>query len=123
MRIVVDPKSPVPLHAQISEGIQLSIARGELLPGAQLPTVRQLSVELKVNSNTVARVYSELERSGILETRRGKGTFVRERPKVSRGARARRLSSLCRSFLAICAEEGYSLPEVREALAALADKE
>src|SRR5262249_22037691 len=87
LRAAIDPSSPVPLHAQIAEAVQLAIATGELSPGEQLPTVRQLSVELRVNSNTVARVYAELERVGVLETCRGRGTFVRDRPRVSPGAR------------------------------------
>jgi GntR family transcriptional regulator len=122
MRLSVDPDSPVPLHAQIAEGIHLAIARGELGPGDQLPTVRQLSVELRVNSNTVARVYAELERSGVVETRRGLGTFVRARPRVASGTRERRLGSLCRSFLKVCGEEGYTLDEVRAAFEELARK-
>jgi GntR family transcriptional regulator len=123
LRLAIDPRSPVPLHAQISEAVQLAIARGDLGPGEQLPTVRELSVQLKVNSNTVARVYSELERSGALETFRGKGTFVRERPRVALGVRERRLSSLCRTFARLCAEEGYSLGEVLRAMQAVAGME
>jgi GntR family transcriptional regulator len=119
----VDPHSPVPLHAQIAEQIQLAIARGDLAPGAQLPTVRQLSVSLKVNSNTVARVYAELERAGILETFRGRGTFVADRPKIAVGTRDRRLNSLCRTFLKLCSQEGYTLAEVRRALASLDNRE
>lgn len=116
MRIVLQPDSPVPLHAQIAEGIRLAIANGQIKPGEQLPPVRQLSVELRVNSNTVARVYTELERAGVLETRRGRGTFVRERSEVgSEAVRARRLRSLARAFVTSCAEEGYPFSEVRDA--------
>src|SRR5262249_31565937 len=122
LRAAIDPSSPVPLHAQIAEAVQLAIATGELSPGEQLPTVRQLSVELRVNSNTVARVYAELERVGVLETCRGRGTFVRDRPRVSPGARERRLESLCRSFVRVCGEEGFSLGEIRRALRVLAEK-
>lgn len=122
MAFAIDPKSPVPLHAQIAEQIQLAIATGELLPGEQLPTVRQLSVDLRVNSNTVARVYADLERLGILETHRGKGTFVRARPRLALGTRERRLRSLCRSFLRVCGEEGFSLAEVQEMLETFAEK-
>src|SRR4051812_35563432 len=116
MRLAVDNQSPVPLHAQIAEQIQLAIARGEAQPGEQLPTVRQLSVALKVNSNTVARVYAELERTGILETYRGRGTFVASRPRIAVGARDRRLKQLCRTFVRLCSQEGYSIAEVRSAL-------
>ncbi len=66
----------MPLYAQLTRAIRFAIATGRLRVGEQLPTVRQLAVELRVNANTVAKVYAELERSGILETRRGVGTFV-----------------------------------------------
>ena len=70
---------PMPLYAQLTRAIQFAIATGRLRIGEQLPTVRQLAVDLRVNANTVAKVYAELERSGILETRRGVGTFVSAR--------------------------------------------
>ncbi len=66
----------MPLYAQLTRAIRFAIATGRLRIGEQLPTVRQLAVDLRVNANTVAKVYAELERSGILETRRGVGTFV-----------------------------------------------
>ena len=66
----------MPLYAQLTRAIQFAIATGRLRIGEQLPTVRQLAVELRVNANTVAKVYAELERAGVLETRRGVGTFV-----------------------------------------------
>jgi GntR family transcriptional regulator len=72
----LSPSHPMPLYAQLTRAIQFAIATGRLQIGEQLPTVRQLAVELRVNANTVARVYAELERSGVLETRRGVGTFV-----------------------------------------------
>jgi GntR family transcriptional regulator len=74
--LTVDHRHPTPLYAQLEQGIRGAIGAGRLPPGAQLPTVRQLAVELKVNANTVARVYADLERAGVLETRRGVGTFV-----------------------------------------------
>src|SRR5215470_3094099 len=72
----ISPSHPMPLYAQLTRAIQFAITTGRLKVGEQLPTVRQLAVELRVNANTVARVYAELERAGILETRRGVGTFV-----------------------------------------------
>lgn len=66
----------MPLYAQLTRAIQFAIATGRLRIGEQLPTVRQLAVDLRVNANTVAKVYAELEREGVLETRRGVGTFV-----------------------------------------------
>ena len=72
----LSPSHPMPLYAQLTRAIRFAIVTGKLQVGEQLPTVRQLAVELRVNANTVAKVYTELERSGILETRRGVGTFV-----------------------------------------------
>ena len=76
----IDANHPTPLYAQLERSIRFAIATGKLSLGDQLPTVRQLAVELRVNANTVARVYAELERSGVVETRRGVGTFVIARP-------------------------------------------
>src|SRR4051794_11529051 len=70
---------PMPLYAQLERAIKFAIATGKLRIGEQLPTVRQLAVLLKINANTVAKVYAELERTGIVETRRGVGTFIRAR--------------------------------------------
>lgn len=69
----------MPLYAQLTRAIQFAITTGRLQIGERLPTVRQLAVELCINANTVAKVYAELERAGVLETRRGVGTFVRAR--------------------------------------------
>ena len=72
----VDPKSPLPIYRQIIDGICRGVAAGTLAPGDQLPSVRELAAQLLVNPNTVARVYRDLERDGLLETRRGTGTFI-----------------------------------------------
>ncbi len=72
----INPTDPMPLYAQLQRGIQFAITTGKLRIGEQLPTVRQMAVNLKINANTVAKVYAELERTGIVETRRGVGTFV-----------------------------------------------
>jgi GntR family transcriptional regulator len=123
MRLALDPHSLLPIHAQIADGIRLAIARGQLAPGDQVPTVRQLSVELKVNSNTVARVYADLERTGVLETRRGRGTFVRASAYDMREARDQRLRALCRAFATNAAQEGFTLRELREELLQLGKDE
>ena len=78
--VAIDPRDPLPLYAQLERGIKLAIASGALPTGTQLPTVRQLAVDLKINANTVAKVYSELERQDVLTTRRGVGTFVADPP-------------------------------------------
>jgi GntR family transcriptional regulator len=83
-----------------------------------LPTVRQLAVDLRINANTVARVYTELERSGVVETRRGVGTFVTARPNeaASRRDRERHLRELADHFVAQSHERGFSLDDVIEHL-------
>ena len=79
----VDPRDPTPLYAQLERAIRTAIATGKLEPGARLPTVRQLAVDLHVNANTVAKVYAALERTDVVETQRGVGTFVRTTPSPS----------------------------------------
>jgi GntR family transcriptional regulator len=72
----IDPKSPIPIYRQIADQIMRAVAAGQLLPGDQLPSVRELALRLLVNVNTIAKVYRDLERDGLLETRRGQGTFI-----------------------------------------------
>src|SRR3954447_24234908 len=104
----LSPSHPMPLYAQLTRAITFAIATGRLRVGEQLPTVRQLAVELRVNANTVAKVYGELERAGVLETRRGIGTFVGANPPeaASRSDRERHLSALADRFLADAAALG-----------------
>ena len=110
----VDSSSPTPIYAQLDRSIRAAIATGELEQGAQLPTVRQLAVDLAVNANTVARVYAQLERDGMLETRRGVGTFVRESPspQAARAHRERELRELIRRFVGDAALLGFTLSEL-----------
>ncbi|HEY1951919.1 MAG TPA: GntR family transcriptional regulator [Gemmatimonadaceae bacterium] len=114
----VDSASPTPIYAQLDRSIRAAIATGQLQPGTQLPTVRQLAVDLAVNANTVARVYAQLERDGILETRRGVGTFVLvpASPQAARGHRERELRELIRRFIGDAAMLGFTLPELIDQL-------
>ena len=114
----VDTRSPTPIYAQLDRAIRASIATGALQPGMQLPTVRQLAVDLAVNANTVAKVYAQLERDGILETRRGVGTFVRDTPtpQAARAHRERDLRDLIRRFVGDAAMLGFTLPELIDQL-------
>ena len=75
----VDPHSGVPIYVQLKEQVKKAVASGLLEPGEQLPSVRELAMKLTVNPNTVAKVYQELEREGIIRVARGLGTFVAER--------------------------------------------
>ncbi len=109
----IDGNDPTPLYAQLERAIRVAIATGRLDVGDKLPTVRQLAVDLKINANTVAKVYGELERSGLLETRRGVGTFIRQDAArgPSRPDRERLLGELADRFLAGAAALGSSADE------------
>ena len=88
--VTIDPRDPTPIYAQLERALRAAIATGRLAAGDQLPTVRQLAVDLRINANTVARVYAELERAGVLETRRGVGSFITATPRARpSAARAR----------------------------------
>lgn len=111
--LTVDPSDATPLHAQLERGIRVAIATGTLKPGDKLPTVRQLAVELRVNANTVAKVYAYLERSGAVETRRGVGTFVSEREGDQHAeARDAALRELALKALADATRLGFTAAEV-----------
>src|SRR6187401_3822849 len=87
--VTIDVRDKTPIYAQLERGLRASIASGRLKAGDQLPTVRQLAVELRINANTVARVYAELERAGVIETRRGVGSFVSASPTEAHPPRER----------------------------------
>jgi GntR family transcriptional regulator len=112
--VVVDPRDVTPIYAQLERGLRAAIAAGRLRPGDQLPTVRQLAVELRINANTVARVYTELERAGVLETRRGVGSFIRATPDQARPRREheRRLRAFTTRMLADLAAAGFTPDEL-----------
>src|SRR5215831_18861176 len=112
--VAIDPKDPTPIYAQLDRGLRAAIATGRLKVGDQLPTVRQMAVELQVNANTVARVYAELERSGVLETRRGVGSFVAASRAQARPEEetARRLDAFATHVLAAAAAAGFSLDDL-----------
>lgn len=117
--VAVDPRDPTPLYAQLGRGLRAAIAAGRLRPGDQLPTVRQLAIDLQINANTVARVYAELERAGVLETRRGVGSFVAASADAARPAdeRKRRLAAFATRVLADAAAAGFTLDDVIDAIA------
>jgi GntR family transcriptional regulator len=121
----VDSGHPTPLYHQLDRAIRFAIATGKLAVGDQLPTVRQLAVDLRINANTVAKVYVGLERTGILETRRGVGTFVRARHfEAARDKdRERELRELEDHFLAKADHLGFSANEVVEHLKGRLKKE
>lgn len=120
MQVSINLRDRTPIYIQLERGLRAAIAAGRLRAGDQLPTVRQLAVDLCVNANTVARVYSELERAGVLETRRGVGSFVSatRAQARSRRERDRRLSAFVTRLLADAEAEGFTSDDVLTALRA-----
>lgn len=118
--VSVDPRDRTPIYAQLDRALRAAIATGRLSAGDQLPTVRQLAVELSVNANTVARVYAELERAGVLETRRGVGTFVSATPAQAHPPKQheRRLRTFITRLLADASAAGFTLDDLLEGLQA-----
>ena len=115
----------MPLYAQLTRAITFAIATGRLRVGEQLPTVRQLAVELRLNANTVAKVYAELERSGILETRRGVGTFVSAQhlDRSHHDEHQKHLTELVDRFLEEASAMGLSLDDLLDQLQSRRKKE
>lgn len=116
----IDARDATPIYAQLERALRAAIASGRLRPGDQLPTVRQLAVDLRVNANTVARVYSDLERAGVIETRRGVGSFISATPAQAHPPRERdrRLRALVTRVLADIDRAGFTVDEVIAALGA-----
>jgi GntR family transcriptional regulator len=113
----LDMHSGVPLYRQLIDQVQAAIAAGLLVPGDQLPTVRQVSVDLEINPNTVMRAYREMEIRGILDTQQGTGTFVAQQT-IDRDAieHSRGLDQLVEEFAARAGAGGFDLEELMTAL-------
>ncbi|MCM2256901.1 MAG: GntR family transcriptional regulator [Vicinamibacteria bacterium] len=115
----VDPALPVPLWSQIEDGLRRRIATGALAPGAAMPSVRELAGELRVNPATVVRAYQRLVDDGMLEARRGAGTFVAAAPALpSRAERLRGLREAAHRFVDQAAGLGASRDDAEAALRA-----
>ena len=116
--INVEDKSGVPLYRQIINQILTAIAAKRLQPGAKLPTVRQLAIDLEVNPNTVARAYRELEILGIITTQRGTGSFVASKSNTARdeAVHRTRIENYADGIVAEAARIGISLKELVQAL-------
>ncbi|MBX5436107.1 MAG: GntR family transcriptional regulator [Alicyclobacillaceae bacterium] len=78
----VNPRSAVPVYQQVVDGVKAAVAKGWLRPGDRLPSVRELSTEMAINHNTIAKAYQELERERVIEVVRGRGTFIALEPAV-----------------------------------------
>jgi GntR family transcriptional regulator len=116
--ISIDLKSGVPIYRQIIDQVKSAIATGAISAGDRLPTVRQLSVDLSVNPNTVSRAYTELELTGLVETHMGSGTFVgQKRVEQDEVERRRILDQISQEFLSRASSHGFTLDDILENLA------
>jgi len=120
----LDLASGVPVYRQIIDQVLLAVATGTLQSGRQLPTVRQVAVDLAINPNTVLRAYRELEIRGAISTQQGIGTFVtRQRVEVDQAERDLRLSRLAADCASRAGAEGFSVVELLERLKELGPAE
>ena len=117
MELRIDPDSAVPIYLQIVHSIKHQVATGRLKPGEQLPTVRELATDLRVNPNTVARAYDQLDGDTVITTQQGRGTYVRERPDNAHLSRVRQeqLKALMDGVVGKALSMGYTVDEVRDA--------
>ncbi len=122
-RFALDLHSGMPVYRQIIDQVRSGIASGSLTAGDQLPTVRQLAVDLAINPNTVMRAYRELELGGLLETHQGTGTFIAEK-KLEKNSieRERQLSQMAGEFAARAGAAGFTLEDLIDRLRDLVPK-
>jgi GntR family transcriptional regulator len=123
--VAIDARDSTPIYAQLDRGLRAAIASGRLREGDQLPTVRQLAVDLRINANTVARVYADLERSGILETRRGVGSFIRATAAEARppDEHQRRLRAFVTRLLGDASAAGFTAQDLVTELSRIESEE
>jgi GntR family transcriptional regulator len=113
IKFILDPKAGSPFYRQIIDQIKFGIASGKLSVGEQLPTVRSLAVELKVNLNTVAKAYKELEIQNILETYQGTGTFINKNEiDLSEKEKQIKIQEICREFMTIGFTYGFTIDQI-----------
>jgi len=119
--IRLDFRSGVPIYIQISDQVRQMVSSGNLRPGDQLPTVRQLATEIRVNYNTVARAYRLLDETGLISTQQGRGTYIWETPSEETGERMRKevLDELTRQFITQAKRLQYSREEISAAFVKL----
>ena len=116
MKFEIDLTSHTPVYLEIRGQVKRAIATGELKPGDQLPTVRQLAADLRVNFNTVARAYRLLDEEGIISTQHGRGTYILDRlsPKDGEKMRRKQLVLLAEHFVTEAEKLGFTPAEVRK---------
>ncbi|MEC1393615.1 GntR family transcriptional regulator [Bacillus velezensis] len=109
-------QSSKPIYLQIADRVYYRLIRSELSPGDKLPSVREMAVQMKVNPNTIQRTYSEMERLGIVETRRGQGTFIAERSDLKAELKDRLTKDVFKRFIQEMAELGLSPEEMLDGI-------
>jgi GntR family transcriptional regulator len=120
-QLKLDLHSGLPVYRQIIDQVRGGVAAGTLIAGDQLPTVRQLAVDLAINPNTVLRAYRELELGGMLETHQGTGTFISNKKVVKNNAeRERQLMQLANEFAARAGAAGFTVEELLDQMRELA---
>jgi DNA-binding transcriptional regulator YhcF (GntR family) len=107
-----DFQSSKPIYMQIADQIFYRLVRKELVPGDKLPSVREMAIQTKVNPNTIQRTYSEMERLGIVETRRGQGTFIAEKAEIVDELKERLTREVFESFIHQMSELGLTKEEM-----------
>ena len=113
----LDPHSGVPVYRQLIDQVQAAIAAGVLTVGDQLPTVRQVAVDLVINPNTVSRAYREMEIRGTLDTQQGSGTFIADKKiEYSKAERERQLSQLIGELVSRAGSAGFTVDQLIKAL-------
>jgi GntR family transcriptional regulator len=113
----IDPRSSIPLYVQIADRIRIAVATGDMPPGGALPSVRHLASQIRVNPATVVQAYRELEEAGVVESRQGAGTFVRELGEPKREAERQRLARrLVRHLLQEASTVGVTREDLEQAL-------
>lgn len=100
MNFILDTKNGVPVYRQIIQQVEYNMSIGKLKAGDKLPTVRSLAVDLKINPNTVAKAYNELEIRGMVNTQVGFGTFIANKKiKISEIEKKKKIDSICSKFI------------------------
>jgi GntR family transcriptional regulator len=114
--IALDLRSGVPIYVQLVEQVQQLVIAGKLNPGDQLPTVRQLASELRVNFNTIARAYRMLDEAGLISTQQGRGTYILDQPAsgLTDRLKTETLDAQVARFLSEMLRQGYDLKDVKE---------
>ncbi len=116
-RIKVQPADPRPIWSQIEEGLRRLLASGALVPGDPVPSVRELATDLRINPATVSKAYQSLVGAGLLEVRRGDGTYVSATPPALRKSeQTRLLRQAAMNFASVAITHGAERGAAREAL-------